>query len=217
MDVAHATWKVAAFAVAANRRATFYATRRHRWPVYASFYRQALSCSGYESTGLSRVAARLPRDRRRRPAQPGSDLPDALARVPQVGDLDPLVLRQELGTDLPRRTRVQRRHEPGHLAVPVGLVAGRLPVSRRPRHPGLVGCGPDAPAVLPQLQEPLTLGRQRTPLRPLLNSTRRQHNPHNLGKVLRPWLETTPASWPHFRAAPTGEVPWGSHLRRRPW
>jgi hypothetical protein len=41
------------------------------------------------------VAAQLARDRRRRPTQPMRDLPDTQPRVMQIGDLDPLLLRQK--------------------------------------------------------------------------------------------------------------------------
>jgi len=54
----------------------------------------------------------LPRDRRRCLAQLASDLLDAQARVPQVSDLDPLVLGHEPAADLTRGQPVQRRHEP---------------------------------------------------------------------------------------------------------
>ena len=42
-----------------------------------------------------RVASQLAGDRRRRPTQPVRDLPDAQARVAQIRDLDPLLVRQE--------------------------------------------------------------------------------------------------------------------------
>jgi hypothetical protein len=41
--------------------------------------------------------------------------------VVQVGDLDPLVLRQDPTADLPHRESFQRRDEPDGVAVPVGL------------------------------------------------------------------------------------------------
>jgi hypothetical protein len=41
------------------------------------------------------ITAQLTRDRRRHPAQLVSDLPDAKTCAAQIGDLDPLVLRQD--------------------------------------------------------------------------------------------------------------------------
>ena len=62
---------------------------------------------GRAAVGLERpvaarggVAAQLTRDRQRCPAQPASDLPDAQARLAQISDLDPFVLRQEPRADL---------------------------------------------------------------------------------------------------------------------
>ena len=123
------------------------------------------------------IAAQLPRDRRRRSAQPGSDLLDAHARLAQVGDLDPLVLRQEPAADLAHRQPLERRHEPGDLPAAVGLVTARPVRPARARHPDLAGSRIDAPPPLAQLDKPLALGRQRTPPRPLLHPTRRQHDP----------------------------------------
>jgi hypothetical protein len=44
------------------------------------------------------------------------DLPDAQTRVTQIGDLDPLLLRQEPRADLTHGQPLQRRDEPGDLA-----------------------------------------------------------------------------------------------------
>jgi hypothetical protein len=52
-----------------------------------------------------RVAAQLAGDRRRRPTQPVRDLPDAQACMTQIGDLDPLLLRQKPRAD---RTHASR-------------------------------------------------------------------------------------------------------------
>ena len=131
-----------------------------------------------------RVAAQLARDRRGRPTQPMRDLPDAQTRVTQIGDLDPLLLRQEPRADLTHGQPLQRRYEPGDLAVAVDLVTARPIVPRRPRNADLTSGGEDAPPSFAQLDEPLTLGRLRTPPRPLLHTTRRrQHNPQDLGSV----------------------------------
>src|ERR1700733_13463489 len=111
--------------------------------------------------------------------------------MPQVRDLDPLVLRQEPAADLADGQPVQRAHETADLAAAVGLVAARPVVPRRPGNPSLAGRGQYAPPPLPQLHEPLTLGRLRAPPRPLLHTTRRrQHNPQGSRKLLRPSLET---------------------------
>src|SRR5262249_19678981 len=123
------------------------------------------------------VATQLTRDRRRRPPQLISDLPDAQARVPQISDLDPLVLRQVPRADLTHGQPLQRGHEPAHPTMAVRLVTARPVVPHGPETPGLAGRGEDAPPPLAQLHEPLTLGRLRTPPRPLLHPTRRQHNP----------------------------------------
>ena len=116
-----------------------------------------------------RVAAQLARDGRWCPAQLAGDLPDAPARVAQISDLDPLILRQIPGADLPHGQPVQRGHEPGHPAVAVGLVTAGPVVARRPGDTDLPGRGHDAPAPCAQLSEPLALGRLRTPPRPLLH------------------------------------------------
>jgi len=78
------------------------------------------------------VAAQLTRDRRGCSTQLLRDLPDAPARVTQIGDLDPLLLRHEPRADLTHRQPLQRSHEPDYLTLPVGLVAtGQLfPVVR---------------------------------------------------------------------------------------
>ena len=55
-----------------------------------------------------------------------------------------------------------------------------------PRGPGnadLTSCGENASASAAQLHEPLPLGRLRTPSRPLLHTTRREHNLQDLGSV----------------------------------
>jgi hypothetical protein len=80
---------------------------------------------------LGRVAAQLPRHRRGCPTQPMRDLPDAQARVAQIGNLDPLFLRQEPWTDLTHRQPLQRRDEPDDLTEAVGLVTTRPVVPRR--------------------------------------------------------------------------------------
>src|SRR5512132_3570088 len=130
------------------------------------------------------VAAQLTRDRRGCPTQPLRDLPDAPARVAQIRDLDPLLLRHEPRADLTHRQPLQRRHKPDHLTMPVGLVATGPVVPRRPGNTDLTSSGQDAPPPFTQLQEPLTLGRLRTPPRPLPHTTRRrQHNLQNLGGV----------------------------------
>src|SRR5215203_5316456 len=68
------------------------------------------------------------------------------------------------------------------MAVP--LVAARPVVGGVPRHTDLAGRGEDTPPSSPQLHEPLTFGRQRTPPRPLLDTTkRRQHSLQTLGGV----------------------------------
>src|SRR5215217_1730031 len=145
-----------------------------------------------------RVAAQLARDRRGRPTQPMRELPDAQTRVTQIGDLDPLLLRQEPRADLTHGQPLQRRDEPGDLAVAVSLVTARPVVPRRPGNADLTSGGEDAPPSFAQLDEPLTLGRLRTPPRPFLHTTRRQHNPQDLGSVatvgrnrpaeMDPWL-----------------------------
>ena len=160
---------------ATSRRNSPLASIRRRW-LQARRGRVAVSLERPVATGCG-VAAQLTRDRRRCPAQLISDLPDAQPRVPQISDLDPLVLRQEPVADLADSQPLQRGHEPRHPAMAVGLVAARPVVPRRPRNPGLAGRGEDAPPPLAQLHEPLALGRLRTPPRPLLHPTRRQHNP----------------------------------------
>ena len=160
---------------ATSRRNSPLASIRRRW-LQARRGRVAVSLERPVADGYG-VAAQLTRDRRRCPAQPASDLPDAQARVPQISDLDPLVLRQIPRADLTHGQPLQRRHKPGHLTMAVGLVTARPVVPRGPGNPGLAGRGQDAPPPLAQLHEPLTLGRLRTPPRPLLHPTRRQHNP----------------------------------------
>src|SRR5262245_1104597 len=128
------------------------------------------------TTALDRVAAQLPADRRRRAPQPCCDLPDTHAGALQVGDLDPLVLRQEPTADLPHREPLQRRDEPDRRAVMVGLVTASPVVPRGPRNADLPRRGENAPPPLTQLHEPLTLGRLRTPPRPLLHTTRRRQH-----------------------------------------
>src|SRR5690348_9520881 len=123
------------------------------------------------------IAAQLPRDGRGCPAQLISDLPEAQPRVPQISDLDPLVLRQVPRADLTHGQPLQRGHEPGHLTMAVSLVTARPVVPGGPGNPDLAGRSEDAPAALAQLHEPLALGRLRTPPRPLLRPTRGQHNP----------------------------------------
>jgi|SoiMetStandDraft_5_1073268.scaffolds.fasta_scaffold92225_1 hypothetical protein len=54
--------------------------------------------------------------------QPVRDLPDAQARVMQIGDLDPLVLRQEPRANLTHRQPLQRRYRSDDLTVAVSLV-----------------------------------------------------------------------------------------------
>jgi len=124
------------------------------------------------------VAAQFARDRRGCPPELVRDLPNRHACVAQVRDLYPLVLRQEPRTDLTHCQPFQRRHEPDYLTAAVDLVTTGPIAARRAAHPDLAGCCPHAPPPLPQLHEPLTLGRQRTPPRPLLHTTRRrQHDP----------------------------------------
>lgn len=91
------------------------------------------------------VAAQLPRDRRRRSTQALCDLADTHPGLVQVGYLDPLVLRQQPGTDLPDRESLQARHEADHVAVAIGLV------STRPVAPGRPG-NADLPAAASTLQ-----------------------------------------------------------------
>src|SRR4051812_42188320 len=112
------------------------------------------------------------------------DLPDAGTIPMQIGDLDPFVLRQIPRADLPDRQPLQRRHEPDDLALAVGLISAGPVVARRTGNADLPGSGMDTPPPLTQLHEPLTLGRLRTPPRPLLHTTgRHQHNPQILGSV----------------------------------
>ena len=94
---------------------------------------------------LGRVAAQLPRDRRRRPTQPVRDLPDAQARVTQIGDLDPLLLRQEPWTDLTHCQPLQRTDESDDLTASVGLVTTRPVVPRGSGNADLTSGGQDAP------------------------------------------------------------------------
>jgi hypothetical protein len=129
-----------------------------------------------------RVAAQLTRDRRWRPAQLISDPPDAQARVPQISDLDPLVLRQVPRADLTHGQPLQRGHEPAHLTMAVSLVTARPVVPRRPGNPDLAGRSEDAPAALTQLHEPLTLGRLRTPPGPFFIRRDDNTTPNDLGK-----------------------------------
>ena len=64
-------------------------------PVMAgsSCGRVAVGVERAVNTGRGRVAAQLPRDRRRRPPQPARDLSDAQARVAKVRELNPLLPR----------------------------------------------------------------------------------------------------------------------------
>jgi hypothetical protein len=108
------------FAVALDASPMIAGTTRGRAPV------------GIERTvtpTLGRVAAQLPRHCRGCPTQPIRDLPDAQARVAQIGNLDPLVLRQEPRADLTHSQPLQHRYEPDDLTVAVGLVTTRPVVS----------------------------------------------------------------------------------------
>src|SRR5215204_2845432 len=83
------------------------------------------------------------------------------------------------------------------MAVP--LVAARPVVGGGPRHTNLAGRGEDAPPSFPQLHEPLTFGRQRTPPRPLLDTTkRRQHSLQTLGGVATAAGNRLAAPWSVF-------------------
>ena len=143
------------------------------------------------NTGRGRVAAQLPRDRRGRPPQPARDLSDAQARVAKVRELNPLVLRQEPRADLAHGQPFEGRHEADQLSASIDLVAPRPVVGRRAGDADLTGCASDAPPPLAQAHELLTLGRQRTPPRPLLHTTRRRQHNLTISEVLRPLLETT--------------------------
>jgi hypothetical protein len=94
---------------------------------------------------LGRVAAQHTRHRRGCPTQPMRDLPDAQARMVQIGDLDPLVLRQEPRADLTHSQPLQRSYGPDDLTMTVGLVTTRPVVPRGPRNADLTSGGQDAP------------------------------------------------------------------------
>jgi hypothetical protein len=100
---------------------------------------------GIERTVTLTSGPQLARDRRGRPTQPVRDLPDAQARVTQIGDLDPLVLRQEPQADPTHCQPLQRRYEPDDLTAAVRLVTTRPVVSRRTGNPDLTSGGEDAP------------------------------------------------------------------------
>ncbi len=95
---------------------------------------------------------------------------------------DPFVLKQEPRTDLPHRQPIQRRHEPHDLTVAVDLVSAQLLPVVRPTPTSRTAAGYSTPPT--RLHESLTLGRLRTPPRPLPHTTRRrQHNSQDLGSV----------------------------------
>jgi hypothetical protein len=146
--------------------------------------RATVRIEGTVTPTSGRVAAQLARDRRRCPTQPLRDLPDAQARMAQIRDLDPLLLRQEPRADLTNCQPLQRRYQTNDLTMPVGLVTTRPVVPRGPGNTDLTSSGQDAPSPFTQLHEPLTLGRLRTPPRPLPHTTRRrQHNLQHQGSV----------------------------------
>jgi hypothetical protein len=99
-------------------------------------------------------------------------LADAHPGVMQVGDLDPLLLRQEPHADLTHLKAFQWWNHPDDLPVPVGLVATGPVVPSGARDTDLARGRKDRPSSFAQLHEPRTLGRQRTPPRPLLHTTR---------------------------------------------
>ena len=73
------------------------------------------------------------------------DLPDAQTRVAQIGNLDPLLLRQEPRADLTYSQPLQRRYKPDDLTEAVGLVTTRPVVPSRPGNADLTSGGEDAP------------------------------------------------------------------------
>lgn len=136
------------------------------------------------------VAAQLTRDGGWGATQSIGDFADAKAGMTQVGDLDPLVLRQKTRADRSHGQPFQRlrRNQPSDRA---GTSYSRGPSSSpscgKPRPPlRRQGCS----TPLPQLHEPLTLSRLRTTTRGLLHTPRRQNDSNDLG-VLRRSLETT--------------------------
>src|SRR5215208_6424431 len=172
-------------------------------PVMAgsSYGRVAVGVERAVNTGSGRVAAQLRRDRRRRPPQPARDLSDAQTRVSKARELNPLVLRQEPRADLAHGQPFEGRHEADQLSASIDLVAPRPVVGRRAGDANLTGCASDAPPPLAQAHELLTLGRQRTPPRPLLHTTRRRQHNLTISEVLRPSLETTGAALAYFSRA----------------
>jgi hypothetical protein len=85
------------------------------------------------------------------------DLPDAQARMAQIGNLDPLVLRQEPRADPTHSQPLQRRYKPDDLTAAVRLITTRPVVPRRTGNADLTSGGENAPPSFTQLHEPLTL------------------------------------------------------------
>src|SRR5215207_2313936 len=111
----------------------------------------------------------------------------------------PFFLRHEPRADPSHGQSLQRRHEAHDLTMAVRLVATRPVVGGGPRHTDLAGRGEDAPPSSPLLHERLTFGRQRTPPRPLLDTTkRRQHSLQTLGGVATAAGNRLADSWSIF-------------------
>lgn len=160
------------------------------------------------ATATDRVAAQLPRDRRRRPTQLTGDLTDAQPGTAQVGDLDPPLLGQEPSADLANREPVQPWHEADENTVAADLVPTRPVVARAARRGNLPSRRPDAPPTRPQLHEPLTLGRLWPPPRPLLHPTHRcQHDLQECRKCCDRRWKPPERYWPSFRGASTPANP----------
>ena len=122
-------------------------------------------------------------------------------RVAQIGDLDPLLLRQEPRADLTHGQPLQRRDEPDDLTEAVGLVTARPVVPPHPGNADLSSGGEDAPPSFAQLHEPLTLGRLLTPPRPLFTRRDDDNTTPRISEVLRPLVETALPTTDQFSVA----------------